>query len=144
MRTLLFGAALVAPSFALACPGRTATASAATPSSDAAHAAADAASCAKRAELVGDACSYTTGMMAQRVLAEGREFTFTGTMAAAPAALESHVAAPFLVGDGVHVVANEVIDGVPATGRVTLVGKRLDVNGVDYFVVTSFTALSST
>lgn len=138
MRLVVLGLALALPSAALACPGRSATASAAE-TEQPTVASVDAASCAKRAELVGSACSYTTGMMAQRILTDGADFSFTGTLAATSNDLESHVAAPYTLANGaVHVVANEVLDAVPAASRLTLTGKKLDVNGVSYFVVTSF------
>lgn len=129
--------ALVAPASAFACPGKGAGTLTST------EAAADPAACAKKAELVGDACSYTTGMMAQRVLTEGKPWTYTGRMARFEGKLSSHVAAAYTVGpDAVYVVANEVVESLSsqADGRVALEGRVLDVDGTRYFVVTSFAA----
>ncbi len=137
---VLIGLGMALPVTALACPPRQATAQATPAQADTQMAAADAAACAKSAELVGDACSYTTGMMAQRILSEGGDFAFTGSLVRASDDLESHVAAPFVVGGNVRVVANEVIETAPADTRVALTGKRLEVGGVQYFVVTEVTA----
>ncbi len=109
---------------------------------------ADAAACAKKAELVGGNCSYSTGMMAQRVVAEGSPWTFAGSLAKADGELSSHVAAPYSVGpDGVRVVANEVLDNVADASmldnRLNLEGKVLEVDGVKYFVLTGYSALNS-
>jgi hypothetical protein len=134
-----------APSLALACPGHD--------GGDATHASApahdcDPGACAKNADLVGGGCSYSTGMMAQRVLSEGKPWAFTGTLARSAAELDSHVAAPFTVGpDKVSVVANEVLERLTDAGahggRVSLEGRILEVEGVKYFVLTSFSALNS-
>lgn len=133
---VLIGLGMALPATALSCPPRqTAQATAATPAQEQVVTA-DAAACAKSADLVGSACSYTTGMMAQRILSEGGDFAFTGTLVKADGELESHVAAPFVVGGNVRVVANEVIETAPADQRVALTGKRLEVGGVQYFVVT--------
>ena len=109
--------------------------------------AADPASCAKKAELVGSNCAYSTGMMAQRVLSEGATFTYTGTLAESTNQLSSHVASPFTVGApdvAVHVVANEVVETLSSSGlaaqRVNLEGKVLEVEGVKYLVVTGYQA----
>ena len=104
----------------------------------------DPAHCARKAELIGTNCSYTTGMMAQRVLEEGRPYTYTGSLAASANRLESRVAAPYGVGPNgqVHVIANEVVDLMIQQGcsdrRVTLKGKLLEVDGVSYFVPTEY------
>ena len=68
---------LSAPAVALACGGAkssTASTSTETPTM-AAAAKADATGCAKSASLVGANCKYTTGKMAQRVVAEGDEWS---------------------------------------------------------------------
>ena len=99
---------------------------------------------------VGDACSFTTAMFARRVLSEGETWTFTGTLAPTDVALPTHVAAPFRVGpDGeVFVVANEVLGAAVERAltdeRITLEGRRLDVENTSYFVPTSFTPASYT
>lgn len=143
MRLVVLGMALALPAAALACPGRNDQTTASN-TEQAEQVMADASSCAKSTALVGNQCSYTTGMMAQRVLAEGADFSFTGSLSQTPNDLASHVAAPFTLANGaVHVVANEVLDNVDAQARQTLEGKRLTVNGVDYFVVTRATALSA-
>jgi len=140
----IVGFGLFGPSIAFACDGN--EAHAATASVEATSA--DAAACAKKASLVGANCSYTTGMMAQRVLTEGTPWSFTGSLAASDNALGTHVAAPYTVGpDKVNVVANEVLESLTVgglhNGRVGLEGKRLEVGGVTYFVLTSYSVPSS-
>lgn len=135
-------ATLAVPAAAWACPGHPDAAHAST-AADAATPPSDPAACAKRAELVGGACSYTTGMMAQRVLAEGKPWAFTGTLTRYEGELDSHVAAPFTVGpDAVYVVANEVLESLTSAGagssRIGLEGRLLEVEGTKYFVLTSF------
>lgn len=135
------GLGLLAPAAALACGGD-------CPMDKAKTAAVDPAGCAKHAELVGGNCSYTTGMMAQRVLEEGKTFTFTGRMAATENRLDSHVAAPYRIGPtSYNVVANEVLEqlktGGAEAGRVSLEGRLLEVDGSTYLVLTSFQKANS-
>lgn len=152
-KVLVLGVGLVAPAAALACGGSKACGDCDHGKTTAHHAktdaaAADPASCAKKAELLGGNCSYTTGMMAQRVLQEGAPYSYTGTLVAAQNTLASNVAAPYTIGpDKVNVVANEVVESITASGasasRLALEGKLLEVEGVKYFVVTGFRTLSS-
>ncbi|MCA9569267.1 MAG: hypothetical protein KC656_15570 [Myxococcales bacterium] len=135
---LLLG--LAAPSIALACPGKGDTT---TASAHVDAASPDAASCAKKAALVGSACSYSTGMMASRVLEQGKDFTYTGTLRKADEPLASKVAAPYTVGpDSIRVIANEVVETASPDARTTWTGKTLEVDGVRYFVVTGFEKVS--
>jgi len=149
VKVLVLGIGLVAPGIALACGGDKECGSCAHHAEvDKTAAKSDPAACAKKAELVGGACSYTTGMMAQRVLTDGKPWSFTGTLAKTETDLESHVAAPFTVGpEKVHVVANEVLEQLTGAGahtaRVGLEGKLLEVDGVKYFVLTSYSAPTS-
>lgn len=107
------------------------------------EAAVDPAKCARQSELVGvDNCSWTTGMMAQRVLAEGVPWSYVGKLVPSDNALPSKVASPFTVGpDGtIHVVANQVLEALQrrgaTSGRLELTGKLLEVEGIKYFVLT--------
>lgn len=135
---------LLVPGVSLACgPKGTTTASvttAATEAPTAENAAIDPAHCAKSASLVGNNCSFSTGMMAQRVLEEGTSWSFTGVLTAATNELASHVAAPYAVGprNEIQVVANEVVESLATQAgqgeRVVLEGKILEVDGVKYFV----------
>ena len=139
---LLASAAFLPASSALACDKTAAAAHAA----HAAVADADPAHCAKKAELVGANCSWSTGTMAQRVLEEGTPWTYTGGLAKAENVLDSRVAAPFTVGPDrdIYVVANAVLDQVSETEqRMTLEGRKLEVDGVTYFVATNFLAPAS-
>ncbi|MEQ1566381.1 MAG: hypothetical protein ABMA64_12140 [Myxococcota bacterium] len=103
----------------------------------------DPAKCARQAELVGaDNCAWTTGMMAQRVLTEGVPWSYVGRLVPSDNALPSKVASPYTVGPDakIHVVANEVLEVLErrgATGgRLELSGKLLEVEGIEYLVLT--------
>lgn len=166
IKTVIIGLALAVPGLALACGGADSSnmaytmpdvtpAVAAHPTPmhhqrvDVAVARHDPAACAHKASLVGANCSYTTGMMAQRVLAEGAPWSYTGGIDRSANALGTHVAAPFTVGPNhkVNLIANEVLEALTDQGldaaRVSLQGKRLDVDGVTYFVLTSFSVPNS-
>lgn len=100
---------------------------------------------ARGAALIGATnCSWTTGVMAQRVLTEGVPWTFVGRLAPTQNQLRSRVAAPYTVGprgeNAIYVIANEVLEGLEQRGatrqRVELHGRVLEVDGIRYFVVT--------
>ena len=148
MRPFIVAMGCLIPSLAFPCEGKRDC-----PCPVKAHAAAssqDPAACAKKAVLIGSNCSYSTGVMAQRVLAEGDAYTYTGTMEASDNALASHVASPYTVGPdhAIHVVANEVLEALTnegaATHRVELEGKVLQVDDIKYLVVTSYAATQDT
>lgn len=139
-RTVL-AAALAMPAIALACPGKGTTADASD--STETTAAADATKCAKSADLVGTNCSYSTGMMAQRVNADGKDLSITATLERAEGNLPSKVAAPFRANGEYHVIANEVIDEVDTAKKLNLSGKALEVDGVKYFLITRFEPATS-
>ena len=109
--------------------------------------AAVAAHCARSSALVGANCSYTTGMVARRVVEEGDDWIYTGLLTVAPNTLSSHVAAPFTAAAGDYVVANELLEALQARGsagaRLSLGGRVLEVDGVRYVVITSFEVVSS-
>ncbi len=140
--------ALLTPGIALACPGKNNTADADSEDDTVTVAAAkaqsnaelDATACAKKAALVGSACSYSTNMMASLVLDQGEVYSFTGSLAPTDEVLASQVAAPFTAGpERVRVIANEVVESATQPGaRMTWEGKVLEVDGVQYFVVTSY------
>ena len=154
-RALTVGFLVLAPSMAFACGGAKTASAANTDEATYASAAhttdadVDPTHCAKQSGLVGANCSYSTGMMAQRVLEEGQPYTFTGSLAQASNDLDSKVAAPFAIGpqDGIHVVANAVledlIDHNQAKSRLEMTGRLLKVDGVQYFVATAFEAINS-
>ncbi|TVQ93629.1 MAG: hypothetical protein EA397_04090 [Deltaproteobacteria bacterium] len=130
---------LVLPSVALACGG---SKKAAADDDSPKHA--KVTETADSKDLVGKNCSYTTGKMAQRILAEGSDWTFTGSLASTSEDLSSRVAAPFAVGpEGAErIVANEVLEDLTKRGahnnRVSLTGKKLVVGDVTYIVLTEF------
>lgn len=137
---------------ALACPGRAESSVAAQPVGDTCAdqkvgADADPASTARRVELVGaEACAWTTGAMARRILEEGAPWSFVGRVEPSANTLPSKVAAPYTLGPdgGVHVVANAVLEKLAAAGllgqRLEFVGRLLEVDGTTYFVATEASA----
>ena len=145
LRTAVLTFAIALPGVAFSCSGHTDMASAtaeakATP----AMTQADATRCAKKASLVGENCSYSTGMMAQRVHAEGKDTSLTSvTLTKQDQMLESHVAAPYQVAD-MYVIANEVVEQIAdPSASMALSGKVLEVDGVKYLLVTSFKKAST-
>jgi len=122
---------LAAPSAALACPGaEMATANTSTQAADPTH-------CAHNAALMGTSCAWSTGAMAQRVQTEGKDLSVTAKLAPQATALASSVAAPYKAGD-LFVIANTVIEQADVSASLALTGKVLEVDGVKYFLVTSF------
>lgn len=109
--------------------------------------AAAASHCARTGALIGSNCSYTTGMMARRVVEEGQDWTYVGELTSSSNNLGSMVAAPYTVADGFHVIANELVEVMSQEGhaqaRLSLVGKLLEVDGVRYVVLTSFRVINS-
>lgn len=143
LRTAILTITLAVPAAAFACPGKGEVASTSTQTTELASVNADATKCAKKAALVGENCSYSTGMMAQRVDAEGAATKVVAQLTKQDAMLESHVAAPFKVND-LYVIANEVIEQVAdPSAPLALDGKVLEVDGVKYFLVTSFQKAST-
>ncbi len=105
----------------------------------------DPSECAKRVELIGPGnCSWTTAMMADRVLDEGAPYTYVGRLVESRNKLNSRVAAPYTVGPDaeIHVIANEILDAfdreISMQERLELRGKVLAADGIRYLVVTSF------
>lgn len=100
--------------------------------------------CATNTELVGASCSYSTGLMARRVVEQGRPWSGVDGLVLTQDKLDSSVAAPFLVGpgDGFRVIANELVqmlsDGGHLHDELALTGKWLEVDGVRYVVLTSY------
>jgi hypothetical protein len=137
MRIALILAGLSAPALALACPGsKTQTASVEAPAPEVQLAAVSASDCAKKAEFIGGNCSYSTNMMAQKVMDQGESFSYTGAMFKSDNELDSHVAAPFTIKGDIHVIANAVLDTLPGVdGRMAMNGKMLEVDGTKYFLV---------
>jgi hypothetical protein len=106
-----------------------------------------AAHCARAGELIGSNCSYTTGMMARRVMEDGQDWSYVGGLSSSENNLGSMVAAPYTVAGGAYVIANELLEMVTTDGdaaaRLSLVGKVLEVDGVRYVVLTSFKVINS-
>jgi hypothetical protein len=105
---------------------------------------ADPSKSAHLAKLVGPVnCTWTTGMMAQRVVVEGEPWTFVGRLTSSRNDLWSRVAAPYTIGPpgagAIHVLANEVLEALEQRGatteRLELHGHLLEVDGIRYFVI---------
>ncbi len=145
LRTAVLSFAILFPAAALACPGsKTDLAQADQAQVQLASAQVDATRCAKKASLVGENCSYSTGMMAQRVHAEGKDTSLSAVrLAKQDEMLASHVAAPYQVGD-MYVIANVVVEQISdPSASLALSGKGLEVDGVKYLLVTSFKQAST-
>ena len=141
MRIAVLVTALSLPGLAFACGGSKTAANTATETNEVAKV--DLASCAKKAELVGSACSYSTGMMAQRVLDKGTEFSFVGTLAESNDKAPSNVATPWIVAGNIHVIANQLADKVDPASRLSISGKTMEIDGVTYLVMTEVKSVQS-
>ncbi len=102
------------------------------------------------AELIGGNCSYTTGLMARRVLGEGRDWQYVGEIDSVSNNLTTHVAAPFRTrsaGPASYLVATELLErlvtGKRGEATLELVGRSLEIDGVVYVVLTSFRVINS-
>lgn len=139
MVALSLAATLVSAFPAQAGPREVAPAAATVDASAATH-------CARGGALMGTNCSYTTGMMARRVVEEGADWSYVGALTPSANDLESLVAAPFTAG-GHHVIANELVESLTVDGlsnvRMILGGKLLEVDGVRYVVLTSYKVINT-
>ncbi|MBM4389569.1 MAG: hypothetical protein FJ090_00495 [Deltaproteobacteria bacterium] len=102
------------------------------------------------APMIGSNCSYSTGLMARRVLGEGRDWTFVGQVEPTANDLASHVATPYRTrsaGQSAFLVATELLERLLAEDRtdatLALSGRTLDVDGVTYVVLTSYRVVNS-
>ena len=142
LAVVLFG--LSFSSLASACPGAKGDMATAKADADTTQVATDASACAKKASLIGGNCSYSTNLMAQKVMERGTAFTYTGTFLTAENKLDSHVAAPFVIHDDIYVIANQVVENVTDTdARLAMTGKMLEVDGTKYFLLTEFSPTAS-
>lgn len=105
---------------------------------------------AHSAPLVGANCSYSTGLMARRVIAEGRDWSYVGGLKASPNDLASRVATPFQTTGGDPdglIVATEILDMLVAAGHsaatLSLSGRSMEIDGVRYVVLTSFRVINA-
>ena len=91
--------------------------------------------------------SDLTGMMARRVLEEGQDWSWTGSLVSSPNNLTSQVAAPYQAQGTSWVIATELVEALKAdeatASRLALVGKLLEVDGVRYVVLTSYKVVNS-
>ena len=104
---------------------------------------------AQRQDLISANCSFTTSVMARRIVEEGEPYSFLGTLELSENDLASRVAAPFLLDSEIEtfVVANEVVEILVDSGQseepILLEGRVLEVDGVRYLVVTSYKVQTS-
>lgn len=109
-----------------------------------------AAHAARSAALVGANCSYSTGLMARKVIAEGRDWSFVGSLKTSTNDLASRVATPFQTvgGDAAGlVVGTELLETLVAAGHadatLALSGRAMEIDGVNYIVLTSFRVINA-
>lgn len=87
--------------------------------------------------------------MAQRVLNEGRDWSYVGQLALSERNLDSHVACPFTLADdtNTYLIANELMEQLVEsknTGvRLELVGRTLNVDNIWYVVIVSYKILDT-
>lgn len=104
----------------------------------------DAVHCATSTILLGAGSSYSTTLMARRVMEQGEEWSKVAALIAANPDTDTMVAAPFtLVEDTtVRVLATHLIERIANEKYVgptlQLAGKQMDVDGTRYVVVTSY------
>lgn len=105
---------------------------------------------ARSAGLVGANCSYSTGLMARKVMAEGRDWSFVGGLKTSTNDLASRVATPFqtIGGDGAGlVVGTELLETLVVAGHagatLALSGRAMEIDGVNYVVLTSFRVINA-
>lgn len=143
MTRTLFLFALMSPVTAWACGGGACACQSGAESHDHAHA--EVKSDAAGKDLLHGGCPMATGAVVKRVLDEGTPWTYSGTLR--PGENIAQVATPFLAGpDSVKVVANQVLEawaGEKPDQKATFEGRRLDVDGIVYFVITAYSAASS-
>jgi len=109
----------------------------------AAHAAHD-------AELLGANAAWTTGLMARRVISDGRDWSFTGQITATGNDLPSRVAAPYRTqaAEGAMLVGTELLENLILGGHsgstLKLAGRSLrGEDGVVYVVITRYQVINS-
>lgn len=99
-----------------------------------------AAHCARSPALVGDACSFSTGMTSRRVVEDGSPWSWTGVLE--PRALEGDIATPYTVDEDRRVLATELLELLQGTphiaGSLLVTGRTLEIDSVEYVVLTSF------
>jgi hypothetical protein len=149
----VMGGVMGASGIARACPFEAQAANAdagAAARTEAAPAPAQATPAAARSvELIGANCSYTTAVAARRVVAEGADYSFVGSLIADENDLGTGVAAPFRVGmsGDVWVVATDLLERMVSAGdaaqELALQGKMLTVDGRRLLVLTDYRPLDS-
>ena len=139
MTSIFLFAAMLLPTSASACPGKDSPAEV-SERDEQAPIEAEPTRAAKRAELVGTSCSYSTGMMAQRVHADGEDLELTVKLERTEETLPSKVAAPFTADGEYHVIANELLDTLNPEQTYAFTAKTLEVDGVKYLLVTGYQA----
>lgn len=150
MTLLLFASALVitAAPQAQACPyeelqARASGTSARVSEDVAAHP-------AHGADLLGRHSAWSTGLLARRVVAEGRDWQFTGQISATANDLVAGVAAPYRVqaAEGGWILATELLEALVLAGHsgatLELAGRRFKTeDGEPFVVLTSWRVINS-
>ncbi|MCK6502993.1 hypothetical protein L6R53_06285 [Myxococcota bacterium] len=107
------------------------------------YVAVDAARTPRSGDMVGPTCTFRTGVMARRVMAEGAEYAFVGRLQVS-GRTPGDVACPYTVGgqEDTCVVASELVEHMQsrglATGELSLEGRLLEIDGVRYVVLTAY------
>lgn len=109
-----------------------------------------AAHAAHSAALLGGHSSYATGLMARRVISDGRDWSFAGQIIAGASDPAGRVAAPYrtATNDGALLVATELLETIVRAGydgaTLKLAGRGFKgEDGVTYVVLTSYKVINS-
>jgi hypothetical protein len=96
--------------------------------------------CARSSALMGEACSFLTGMTARRVIEEGMPWAWAGALT--PRGSEGDLAAPYFADESTRVLATELLERLSSTpwlmGTNLFIGRTLEIDGVTYVVLTAF------
>ena len=98
---------------------------------------------ARSGAMLGSACSYRTATIARRVMAQGADYAYVGSLQSNTEA-QGEVACPFRVGGQLKtcVVASELVEHLAGetveSEALSLEGRILEIDGVRYVVLTAY------
>jgi len=102
---------------------------------------------ASSARLVNGGSSYSTGLLARRVMEQGTDWASSGSLASAELDPDATVAIPYTLADdtNVHILATELVESLSNANDVgqplAMSGRLMEVDGVRYVVLTSYRVL---
>lgn len=102
---------------------------------------------ASSARLVNGGSSYSTGLLARRVMEQGTDWASSGSLTNAEIDPDATVAIPYTLADdsNVHILATELVESLTNANDVgqplAMSGRLMEVDGVRYVVLTSYRVL---